>query len=295
MQGRPTVDSHHRATDGVWAAAGPTDPAGLRALLRVRFHHRRARWRGLGGARHRGLATHASRLATRALTSEPDPAVRLPAALQPRLTSASSRLPRIARLSSAEPRSSCRVGSRSRRGGDRSPRPSVKLRCGATGRETKLAGPELGRCRVGGSAVVHVLASDGVEVSVAVCAISPLGATSHAFSLEPSGLERALLSDVLYVGMRLNPVGSGVAKEQLSQLALRQSPDPLPTSRRPKPDTDHRAPRSRVRPPVVPMPGDIARQPARVVKDRRGHRRAWRPRPEIIKRGITTSQKRQVS
>lgn len=91
-----------------------------------------------------------------------------------------------------------------------------------------------------------------------------------------------MLSDVLDIGMHLNAVRGRVAKEQLGELSLRQSSDPAPASGWPKPDTDHRTSRSRVRPPVIPMPGDIAGhgvvvnhgQSTGVIKDRARHFRA---------------------
>jgi hypothetical protein len=59
-------------------------------------------------------------------------------------------------------------------------------------------------CRIRVSVLLHVRPGDGVEVSVPVGTIAPLRAAYQALSVEPGGLERALLGEVLDIGVGLH-------------------------------------------------------------------------------------------
>jgi hypothetical protein len=58
--------------------------------------------------------------------------------------------------------------------------------------------------------------------------------------MESGGDKRMLFSEVLDLGSGLGPVGRRVAKEQLSELSLRQPADPATAGRGPHPNPDHR-------------------------------------------------------
>lgn len=120
--------------------------------------------------------------------------------------------------------------------------------------ELASLGASLGDQRRG----TRIVAQYRVQDAVAVGAVAPGRAAGDALAPEAGRFKRLLLGDVAGLGVRLDAVGRGVPEKQVGELGLGGGTDTAAAVLPPEPDTDHRAPGSGGRPPLLPVPADAA-------------------------------------